>query len=64
VHCSGCGNLRPDDGSPGAGHEVCDRRRAYEPPRFCVECGRRMVVKVMPTSYVATCSVHGDVRPV
>jgi hypothetical protein len=35
------------------------QRQPYEPPRFCGECGRRMVVKVTPVSYAATCSVHG-----
>ncbi|MGN6473435.1 MAG: biotin synthase auxiliary protein BsaP [Mycobacteriales bacterium] len=57
-HCTGCG--RP---AAAGDHERCLLRRAYEPPRFCEQCGRRMVVKVTPTSYLATCSVHGDVSP-
>jgi hypothetical protein len=57
MHCTGCGKPRE-----GGGHERCLRRQPYEPPRFCAECGRRMVVKVTPVSYVATCSVHGEVR--
>ena len=57
MHCPGCGELLAD-----GNHDRCERRAAYEPPRFCAECGRRMVVKVTPTTYVATCSVHGDVR--
>jgi hypothetical protein len=40
-------------------HEPCDRRREYEPPRFCAACGRRMVVQVTPMSWTATCSRHG-----
>ena len=32
-----------------------------EPPRFCAECGRRMVVQVRPDGWRATCSRHGEV---
>jgi hypothetical protein len=31
-----------------------------EPPRFCAECGRRMVVQVTPLRWTATCSRHGS----
>ena len=43
------------------------RRRAdggpagLEPPRFCAECGRRMVVQVRPDGWWAKCSRHGRV---
>ena len=30
-----------------------------EPPRFCAECGRRMVVQVRPDGWGAKCSRHG-----
>ena len=30
-----------------------------EPPRFCSECGRRMVVQVRPDGWTADCSRHG-----
>jgi hypothetical protein len=30
-----------------------------EPPRFCAECGRRMVVQVSPDGWWAQCSRHG-----
>ena len=30
-----------------------------EPPRFCAECGRRMVVQVRPDGWWAQCSRHG-----
>jgi hypothetical protein len=30
-----------------------------EPPRFCAECGRRMVVQVRPDGWWAKCSRHG-----
>jgi hypothetical protein len=32
-----------------------------EPPRFCAECGRRMVVQVRPDGWWARCSRHGRV---
>lgn len=32
-----------------------------EPPRFCADCGRRMVVQVRPDGWRATCSRHGPV---
>ncbi|CAM3931374.1 hypothetical protein [Smaragdicoccus niigatensis] len=30
-----------------------------EPPRYCTECGRRMVVQVNPDGWWAKCSRHG-----
>ncbi|MBN3454339.1 hypothetical protein JNN96_09945 [Mycobacterium sp. DSM 3803] len=32
-----------------------------EPPRFCAECGRRMIVQVRPDGWHAKCSRHGEV---
>lgn len=32
-----------------------------EPPRFCAQCGRRMVVQVRPDGWWAQCSRHGRV---
>ncbi len=32
-----------------------------EPPRFCGQCGRRMIVQVVPTGWTARCSRHGSV---
>ncbi|MTD59496.1 biotin synthase auxiliary protein BsaP [Amycolatopsis pithecellobii] len=34
-------------------------RTALEPPRFCPQCARRMVVQVTPTGWDARCSRHG-----
>ncbi|BBZ28391.1 hypothetical protein MMAD_26860 [Mycolicibacterium madagascariense] len=31
-----------------------------EPPRFCGECGRRMIVQVRPDGWSARCSRHGE----
>lgn len=43
-----------------------DRPRAavlgLEPPRYCAECGRRMVVQVVPDGWTARCSRHGQVE--
>ena len=36
-------------------------RLGLEPPRFCAECGRRMVVQVRPDGWWAQCSRHGRV---
>lgn len=32
-----------------------------EPPRYCAECGRRMVVQVRPDGWWVKCSRHGVV---
>ncbi|WP_039797222.1 biotin synthase auxiliary protein BsaP [Nocardia araoensis] len=32
-----------------------------EPPRFCEQCGRRMIVQVSPDGWWAKCSRHGVV---
>lgn len=32
-----------------------------EPPRFCAECGRRMVVQIRPDGWWARCARHGQV---
>lgn len=47
-------------GEPGR-HEACDRRLALEPPRYCGQCRRRMVVQVHPTGWSARCVEHGTV---
>jgi hypothetical protein len=30
-----------------------------EPPRFCEDCGRRMIVQISPDGWWAKCSRHG-----
>ncbi|HEY2725045.1 MAG TPA: hypothetical protein VGI84_10195 [Pseudonocardiaceae bacterium] len=53
-YCDACG--RPaDDGE----HTVCRQRRRLEPPRYCAQCARRMVVQVTPAGWSARCSAHG-----
>jgi len=55
TYCTRCG--RPDD-EPG--HEACRAAQRFEPPRYCAQCKRRMIVQVVPTGWTARCSVHGE----
>jgi hypothetical protein len=52
VHCG-----RP----AAAAHADCVRAADLEPPRYCPQCARRMVVQVVPSGWSARCSVHGTV---
>ncbi|MBY6411313.1 hypothetical protein HQ346_08365 [Rhodococcus sp. BP-252] len=36
-------------------------RLGLEPARFCRDCGRRMVVQIVPDGWSSTCSRHGVV---
>jgi len=52
--CGQCGQeLTPE------GHAACRRAAELDPPRYCVQCRRRMVVQVLPTGWTACCSEHG-----
>ena len=51
VYCGQCGE-------PGT-HEACRRMLELEPPRYCAQCRRRMVVQVHPTGWSARCVEHG-----
>lgn len=42
-------------------HPDCDRQLALDPPRYCGQCRRRMVVQVHPTGWTARCVEHGTV---
>ncbi|MHB1510585.1 MAG: biotin synthase auxiliary protein BsaP [Acidimicrobiales bacterium] len=53
-HCTGCGQLSGD--CPNRGR--CTT--AFEPPRYCAACGRRLAVRVTPTAWVARCRDHGE----
>ncbi|HWD08752.1 MAG TPA: hypothetical protein VHA57_06620 [Actinomycetota bacterium] len=44
----------PSCGEPAAGDH---RRCAFDPPRFCAQCGRRLRVQVFPLEYRAACPV-------
>jgi hypothetical protein len=53
--CPACG--KPLDGHD---HTVC----AYDPPRVCPSCGRKLRVQVVPDGYRAACVVCGPLpRP-
>ncbi len=54
AYCDRCG-LEASTGD----HIDCATARALEPPRYCSDCRRRMVVQVTPTGWTATCSQHG-----
>lgn len=55
TYCGHCG-LPLDDGV----HDACVQRLALEPPRYCPQCRRRMVVQVTPDQWTATCKKHGE----
>jgi hypothetical protein len=56
TYCAWCG--QPDETGT---HERCRARLALvDPPRYCVQCARRMVVQVTPAGWTATCSRHGQ----
>ncbi len=46
-------------GEPAGGAVPTAAQLGLEPPRFCAECGRRMVVQVRPNGWSARCSRHG-----
>jgi hypothetical protein len=54
--CDQCGKPTADADAHGA----CAARRELEPPRYCPQCARRMVVQIVPTGWTARCSVHGE----
>lgn len=45
-------------GAAAAAHS-CVGHAEFEPPRYCAQCRRRMVVQVTPTGWSARCSRHG-----
>ena len=55
TYCGQCGLFLD-----GGAHRACARRLELEPPRYCSECGRRMVVQVTPDHWTARCVAHGE----
>jgi hypothetical protein len=47
-------------GEPAGGAVPTAAKLGLEPPRFCAECGRRMIVQVRPDGWSAKCSRHGE----
>ncbi|MGH3674387.1 MAG: hypothetical protein ACRDU5_01345 [Mycobacterium sp.] len=52
-------NFNVYTGAPAGGAVPAAARLGLEPPRFCAECGRRMIVQVRPDGWSAKCSRHG-----
>lgn len=48
-------------GAPAGDDTPTAARLGLEPPRFCAQCGRRMMVQVRPDGWWAQCSRHGRV---
>lgn len=57
----GAGKYDCYTGAPHGGPVPTTAALGLEPPRFCAECGRRMVVQVRPDGWWAECSRHGRV---
>ncbi|NDU77560.1 hypothetical protein GWI34_33815 [Actinomadura sp. DSM 109109] len=57
MYCDRCGE--PAEGD----HAPCRTARRMEPPRYCPDCRRRLVVQVTPTAWTAECSRHGPLPP-
>lgn len=55
MFCDRCGKDESD-----GDHAACLRARDLEPPRYCPQCRRRMVVQVTPTHWTARCVEHGE----
>lgn len=58
-YCDRCGDEL--GAHPDLTHEACRELRKLEPPRYCRQCRRRLVVQVVPVGWNAQCSVHGPV---
>ncbi|WP_020392668.1 hypothetical protein [Kribbella catacumbae] len=54
VYCGHCGREAID-----GNHDDCRQALTMEPPRYCDQCRRRMIVQVHPMGWSARCSVHG-----
>jgi hypothetical protein len=57
TYCDRCGDELGTQ--PETTHAECRKQRELEPPRYCPECKRRLVVQVVPTGWEARCSAHG-----
>jgi hypothetical protein len=55
TYCDRCG-----EPTATGGHQTCRQARGLEPPRYCPDCRRRLVVQVTPTGWTARCVEHGE----
>jgi len=58
TYCDRCGK---SSGASDVDHTPCAVARLREPPRYCVSCGRRLVVQVFPRGWRARCVEHGEI---
>ena len=58
TYCEGCGR----DAAEGDHARCRARRAATDPPRWCVACGRKLVVQVLPTGWTARCVKCGPLE--
>lgn len=57
TYCAWCGKETTE-----GQHDLCQRRLSLvDPPRYCAQCARRMVVQVTPAGWTARCSRHGEI---
>lgn len=57
-YCPRCGEPLSE---AAVDHRECEAALLLEPPRYCPQCRRRMVVQVEPTHWEARCSRHGEI---
>ena len=63
TYCGRCGDPMVDEQrQPVGDHVDCLRAFRLEPPRYCAQCRRRLIVQVLPTGWTARCSAHGELR--
>lgn len=55
TYCGQCGET-----ADARDHAQCEERLRMEPPRYCTQCRRRMVVQVVPRGWTAKCVEHGE----
>ncbi|MEI2827914.1 MAG: hypothetical protein V9F04_17085 [Dermatophilaceae bacterium] len=60
VFCPRCGQALGPAGMADEAHAACRRALDLEPPRYCPECRRRMVVQITPADWTARCVEHGE----
>ena len=55
----GAGIFNVYTGAPAGGVVPAAAQLGLEAPRFCADCGRRMIVQIRPDGWWAKCSRHG-----
>jgi hypothetical protein len=59
-YCGHCGGSLAAPALTATAHDNCARQLELEPPRYCRQCKRRMVVQVLPGRWIARCAEHGE----